>query len=286
MEHEMRVLVVPNTGKDEAISGARELVAWLRDAGHEAVLAMDDAQACGCPEAGVALNALGEVGLVVALGGDGTIIKAVRKIGELDAPVLGVNFGRLGFLSAADGEHMLDAVEAALAGEFRAERRLTLRASVSQGGREVGSYRVLNEVFVGRLGASRVADLSVSVSGAKIADFSADGIIVATPTGSTAYSLSAGGPIVAPDVRALVVVPVAPHTLADRAVIVGPGEEVEITCPAGRAADVCVTVDGQEVPCRMTLDAVRVRAAQSDVTLVRLDGRGFYDVVADEFFRG
>lgn len=282
----MRVLLVPNTSKAEATDAVRRLAAWLAERGHEVVLAADDAGEVGLPELGVPQNELGGPGLVVALGGDGTIIKAVHILGDVDAPILGVNFGRVGFLSGAEAPNLTEAVEAALDGRASEERRMTLEATVFQGGREAGHYHALNEFFVGRRGASRVTDLTVRVNDRDLVSYTCDGIIVASPTGSTAYALSAGGPIVSPEVRGIVLVPVSPHTLADRAIILGPDDTLEIACPTGRRADVCMTVDGVEVPCRMALERVTVWRSSRDVTLLRLDGRAFLDVAARKFLGG
>lgn len=283
LEGELRVLIVPHTGKTNTAPAARELAEWLASQGHEVLLTPDDAEACGLAEHAVPQSALGAPGLAVALGGDGTIIKTVHALGDEETPILGVNFGRVGFLSGAESEDLLDAVSAALEGKAHAERRMTLQVTVVQGGREVGHYTALNEVFVGRRGASRVADLTLSVNGSEVVTYTCDGLIVASPTGSTAYALSAGGPIVSPDVRALVLVPVAPHTLADRALVLGPDDRLDISCPDTRKSDVCLTVDGAEVPCRLALERVTVWRGDRDVTLLRLDGRAFLDVASRKF---
>lgn len=282
----MRVLLVPNTGKPETKRAIGELVPWLLERGHEPVLTATDADACERPDLGASPSAVGPLDLAVALGGDGTIIKAAHLVGDTGAAVMGINFGRVGFLTGAESERLIPAVEAALAGEARVEQRMTLEATLTSGDRELGRHRALNEVFVGRRGGSRVVDLSVSVNGRPLAAYTCDGIIVASPTGSTAYALSAGGPIVSPHVRGLVLVPVAPHTLADRALVLGPQDSVEISCVTGRSSDVCLTVDGQEVPCRVALERVTVWASERDVTLLRLDGRDFLDVASSKFLGG
>jgi NAD+ kinase len=285
LEDDVRVLIVPNTSKREALEAGADLARWLGAQGTEAVMTAQDAAACGCPDIAVAHDAVAEVEMAVALGGDGTIIKAVHVLADATVPILGSNFGRLGFLTGAGSEDVIGAVRTALEGGARSETRMMLEAIVEQGGREVGRHRALNETFVGRVGASRVVDLVLRVGDTDLTTYTCDGLIVATPTGSTAYALSAGGPIVSPDVRGLVVVPVAPHTLAGRALVLGPDDEVEILCPSGRAADVCVTVDGQGSPCRMPLDRVLVRRSEPDVTLLRIDGHSFLDAVADKFLR-
>ncbi len=217
----MRVLLVPNTANPEAVAAAVDLATWLAGRGLEPQLATADAAECGLADLGISPSEIAEPVLTVALGGDGTILKAVHLLGEVEVPVLGVKFGRLGFLSGAAPGSMRAAVETALAGEARLERRATLNAEVVMDGRSVGRYRALNEVVVARGASARVVALDVAIDGHRVFATRADGVIVATATGSTAYALSAGGPVVAPEFGGMVVVPVAPHTLQSRALVTG-----------------------------------------------------------------
>ena len=280
----MRVLLVPNVVNQAAVDAAVELVTWCSGAGLTPVLSMADAVACGLKGFGVEPSDFGSLSLTVALGGDGTILKAVHLIGENEVPLLGVKFGRLGFLSGARPESMRAAVEAALAGEARIERRATLTARVVMEGREVGVYRALNEVVLTRGESGRVVSFEVAVGGHTVARTRADGVIVATATGSTAYALSAGGPVVAPGFGGMVVVPVAPHTLQARAVLTDPAECVEISLPDPQRSDARVVVDGEPVPSRRAIDRLVVCRGEHDVLLAKLDGRDFYETVAEEFF--
>ncbi len=280
----MRVLLVPNTANPAAVEAAVDLATWLTGRGLSPALASDDAAACGLADLAVAPSEIGEPVLVVALGGDGTILKAVHLLGEVEVPVLGVKFGRLGFLSGAEPGSMRQAVETALAGEGRLERRATLAAEVVMDGRSVGRYRALNEVVVARGASARVVALEVAVDGHKVFANRADGVIVATATGSTAYALSAGGPVVAPDFGGMVVVPVAAHTLQSRSLVTGRADTIEITLPDSTRSEACVVVDGAATPCRRSLERVTVTRGDHDVLLVKLDGRDFYQTVAQEFF--
>jgi NAD+ kinase len=282
----MRVLLVPNTANPAAVAAAVDLATWLSGKGLEPRLATEDAAACGLRDLAVAPTEIAEPMLTVALGGDGTILKAVHLLGEIEVPVLGVKFGRLGFLSGAAPGSMRAAVETALAGEARLERRATLTAEVVMEGRSVGSYRALNEIVVSRGASTRVVAFDVAVDGHRVFAARADGVVIATATGSTAYALSAGGPVVAPDFGGMVVVPVAPHTLQTRSLVTGTADTVEITLPDPSRADACVVVDGAPMPCRRSLDSVTVTRGAHDVLLVKLDGRDFYQTVAEEFFGG
>jgi len=281
----VRILLVPNTTNARSVDAAVQAAAWLTIQGYEPILVSEDAGACGLGSYGVSRSELGEPQLVVSLGGDGTILKTVHTLGDLDVPIMGVNLGRLGFLSGADGDHLIEALTAALAGEVKVERRQLLQTHIDIGGRRAGTYRALNEVFVGRGGGSRTVELEVTVNGTRVGRYLADGVIIATPTGSTAYALSAGGPVVAPDVRGMVLVPVAPHTMSARPMVLSPSDHVEITCPNPQRGDACVTIDGDQVPCRRMLDSVSVSLSDHEVSLLRMNGRDFYDVLSETFIR-
>jgi NAD+ kinase len=280
----VRVLLVPNAANAKALEAARELATWLAGSGLEPVLTREDAQAADLEGFGVSRAEVGIPALVVALGGDGTILKAVHVVGEVESPILGVNFGRLGFLTGARAEHMRVAIESALAHEARLERRVTLRVDIVMEGRILGRYRALNEVFFGRGSSARVVTLEVLANGRRLVRFNGDGVVVATATGSTAYALSAGGPIVAPDVNGLVVAPVAAHTLAVRPLVVSTSTVIEMELPDPVRAAACVTIDGEPVPCRQNVSRVVVTQGSTDVVLVRHEGREFFDVAAEEFF--
>jgi NAD+ kinase len=282
----VRVLIVPNSDNGHAVDAARSLSAQLVEQGHEPVLARSDAVATGLDDLGVCVGAFGSLDLVVALGGDGTILKAVHLLDGSGVRILGVNLGRLGFLAGADGEGLFPAVEDALSGKGVIECRRTLEVSVQLGGRAGGVHHVLNEVFVGRGPGGRAVSMVAAVNGVELMRAVCDGMIVATPTGSTAYALSAGGPVMAPDVAGMLLIAVNPHTLVSRPVVLGPGDVVTLTAPDPARAGACVMVDGDVLPCRAALDSVDVRVGPQDVALVRLDGRGFYETARDTFFGG
>jgi NAD+ kinase len=265
------------------VDATRVVVDHLTGLGYEPLLVTDDAERCGLVERGVARANIEEPDLVIALGGDGTILKAVHLLGPSEAPILGVNLGRLGFLAGAHGDELLPAVDSALAGEASIELRQTIEASVLAGGRPAGRYRALNEIFIGRSGISRGVELELTVNDESLYRFVCDGIVVATPTGSTAYALSAGGPIVSPDVRGMVFVPVAPHSLEARPLVLGPSDTVVISCPNPARADACVSADGDMVPCRTALDRVEITLGEHDVRLMRLENRHFYSTLNRTF---
>jgi NAD+ kinase len=226
---------------------------------------------------------IGAVDLLVLLGGDGTLLGTADRIAMAGGsiPILGVNFGSLGFLTEITLPELYDALEAALNGNTPVEERLMLNAEIVEDGRVLEHVRVLNDVVVTRGALSRMTDLSVSVNDQFVARFKADGLIVATATGSTAYNLSAGGPIVHPGVDALVVTPIAPHTLTNRPVVV-PASFTLVIQPLGggtQPADVFVTFDGQLGHPLPVNRIVRITRADQPLRLVRPTTRSYFDVL-------
>jgi NAD+ kinase len=226
---------------------------------------------------------IGMVDLIVLLGGDGTLLGTADRIAMAGAsiPILGVNFGSLGFLTEITLPELYDALETAINGDAPIEERLMLNAEIVEDGRVLEHVRVLNDVVVTRGALSRMTDLSVSVNDQFVARFKADGLIVATATGSTAYNLSAGGPIVHPGVDALVVTPIAPHTLTNRPVVV-PASFTLVIQPLGggsQPADVFVTFDGQVGHPLPVNRIVRITRADQPLRLVRPTTRSYFDVL-------
>jgi NAD+ kinase len=279
----MRIHLVPNGDNPLACETARTLADALSADGHVISASAEDAAICGMD---LAVSPAAEAELVIALGGDGTVLRAAHVLAGADVPVFGVKLGRLGYLCGTGETDPLAAVRSVIAGEGRKERRATLTVSVWQGGRDSGTHDALNEVFIGRGAGARAVDLEVAVDGEHLAHWVCDGLVVATPTGSTAYALSAGGPIVAPELRAMVVVPVAAHSLVSRPIVLGPDSRVTVTLPDAARSDACVLVDGDVLPCRSRLERVEVTLAANDVRLVRLGGGGFASALADTFLPG
>ena len=233
------------------------------------------------PDASVAAAGKGElpgqVDLVIVLGGDGTLLSMARAVGDLGVPILGVNLGGLGFLTATTLEEMLPALERLLAGGMEIEERMMLSARLRRGGQGIGDYIALNDVVITKSAMSRIIDLSVSVGGRHAISYRADGLIISTPTGSTAYNLSAGGPILFPTMDAVVLTPIAPHTLSNRPIVVPGAQRIEVTLRAEQ--DVMLTMDGQiGVPLRER-DVVEVQKAAARIRLVRFPQKDFFSVL-------
>ncbi len=214
---------------------------------------------------------------LITFGGDGTLLRGARLLGGREIPVLGVNLGRVGFLTTATRESLDAALDALVAGKFLVERRQVLRAAIRDAEGEIRSTQMaMNDVAVHKGGVARVIRVNVFIQGENVGPYSADGIIVATPTGSTAYSLSAGGPIVVPGVEALIVTPIAAHTLAVRPLVVPATFRIVIEPIAGWSDDLLVSFDGQTGTTLAPGESVDVCRADHRVCLIRLGGDGFF----------
>jgi NAD+ kinase len=217
------------------------------------------------------------VDLLVVLGGDGTLLSVARHAAA-SVPILGVNMGELGFLTEITEGEALELLGRVLAGRYEIEQRMTLAAVLERRGRTVRRYRALNDVVVSNGALARIVNLTISVDGHPFTTYRADGVIVATPTGSTAYSLSVGGPIVEPSLATLLVSPISPHTLSNRPVVLRPDARIRIAIPRGQQ-DVVLTVDGQEGMPLAGGDVLVVRRGRHPVSLVRSPQRTHYDVL-------
>jgi NAD+ kinase len=214
---------------------------------------------------------------LITFGGDGTLLRGARLLGARETPILGVNLGRVGFLTSATRDTLDSALDALVAGRYQIEARQALRAGIRDPEGELRATQMaMNDVAVHKGGVARVIRVNVFIQGENVGPYSADGIIVATPTGSTAYSLSAGGPIVVPGVEAMVVTPIAAHTLAVRALVVPATYRIVIEPMAGWADDLLVSFDGQTGTTLAPGESVDVCRADHRVCLIRLGGEGFF----------
>ena len=217
------------------------------------------------------------VDLIIAIGGDGTMLDASRGAALHGVPLLGVNRGRLGFLNDISPGNLSTAIETLLQGDYVAERRQMLQATIFKGSEDKGSLVALNDVVLKTVDTGHMEDFITTVDGDYVNTHGGDGLIVATATGSTAYALSCGGPIIQPDVDALVIVPIAPHTLSDRPLVVKSSCAIRVTLdlrPGSRGAQ--VTCDGDTLGTVSTDGAVEIRAADETVQLLHPRGQNFY----------
>jgi NAD+ kinase len=225
-----------------------------------------------------------DVGLVLVLGGDGTLLSMADCIGRaaLNVPILGVNFGSLGFLTEVTLPELYPALEAALAGHAHIEERLTLSATITRTHGAPTTDIAVNDVVINKGARSRLIDLSISVGDGLVTTVRADGLIIATPTGSTAYNLSAGGPIVQPNVDALVLTPIAPHTLTNRPIVIPSSSSVRVKPMMDEDDEVFVTLDGQAASELHKGDEISVCRAREPMRLVRPATRSYFEVLREK----
>jgi NAD+ kinase len=267
-----------------AIPHLTEIAAWLQGRGVEPIFETATASllASATPVRSLDKQALArEVGMVVVLGGDGTLLSMANCIGDAGSaiPILGVNFGSLGFLTEVTLPELYPSLEAALTGAARVEERMMLRASLLRSGAPFAEHVALNDVVITKGARSRMIDLSVWVGDEFVTRVRADGLIVATPTGSTAYNLSAGGPIVQPTLDALLLTPIAPHTLTNRPIVIPAALPVRVQPHLEERAEVFVTFDGQDGYQIQAGDEVRIRRAERPMRLIRPSTRSYFDVL-------
>jgi NAD+ kinase len=276
---DVRVIgIVAKPGIPHAHTLVQELVQWLHARGVESRLDEVAARYHG-GQAGLAREVVPEgTQLVIVMGGDGTLLAAARAVAGREIPLFPVNLGGLGFLTAITLDQLYHELERALNGEQRVVPRRMLHGDLVRGGKIVKSYEALNDVVIGKSQIARMIELETYVDSQYVSTFKADGLIVATPTGSTAYSLSAGGPIVFPAVAALCITPVCPHMLTNRPVLVPESSVIEIIC---RALDdeAFLTVDGQIGEPMLYEDHVVCRSSKHSVYLVSPPKMFFFDVL-------
>lgn len=283
----MRIGVIPNLRKPELGDAVETLLSWAADSGVELLLSerFGDHPAMQRIPAGSTKLPEDEIGsqadVLLAMGGDGTILAALRLARSLGIPVLGVNLGSLGFLADIQPDKLRLALDRVVAGEFEVEERMTLVAGVRGSVNEV-SHIATNEVVIDKGEYSRVIDIDAEVGGRYLKRYTADGLIVSTPTGSTAYALAAGGPIIEPTMDALVAVPICPHTLAARPVVLPPESEIELSVHS-KHGTALVTWDGQERIKVASGDTVWVRRSDRRNRLIRTGlGLPFYKILREK----
>ena len=224
---------------------------------------------------------------LITFGGDGTLLRGARLLDGREVPILGVNLGRVGFLTGVQRSDLKQAVEALVRRDYHVERRLTLTATVSLGdGTRVQSQRALNDVVVHKGGVARVVRVNVTVDGESVGPFSADGIIIATPTGSTAYSLSAGGPILLPGLEAICITPICAHTMTVRPLVASATSVIAVEPMQGWAEDMLVSFDGQTGITLAEGARVEIQRCDTAVCLVRLNRLGYFSLLRDKLHWG
>lgn len=279
--------LVVHEHRPEAAELARQAARWLTARDHRVRLPKADAETVDLPEFGCPPEEFAEgLDLTVTLGGDGTMLRAVSLVSRLGVPLLGVNLGRLGYLADLEPEGLTAALDRVLSGDFGIEERMMLSVVVHRAGEPAvlpalgGDLWALNEAVVERPAAGHTVHVAVQVEGRFWTTYAADGIIVATPTGSTAYAFSAGGPIVSPNVRVLLMTPVSAHMSFDRSLVVDAADSVRIEVTERPAS---LVLDGREVGLLEKGDAIVCTEAPGSARFVTLGARDFYGILKTKF---
>lgn len=224
-----------------------------------------------------------DIEVAIVIGGDGTLLQASRDLMNLDIPLIGVNFGHLGFLADVEAEAVKDMIDRLFADDFTVEKRMMLEGIICRNGKNISSVSALNDIVIGRAGVMGVLDFKMFVNGIRLNNYKADGIIASTPTGSTAYNMSAGGPLVKPSAKLIVMTPVCPHTLNTRSIVFDKNDIIEIEICSQKKTDTdedaCVYYDGDLATPLYNGDRIIIKKASTYTKLIKLDSRSFLEVL-------
>ncbi|MGE5444565.1 MAG: NAD(+)/NADH kinase [Ignavibacteriales bacterium] len=281
----LRIGIIGKTHKKETFDVTRELSKWLQERGIEVYIEKELGAEIGHTNS-VARTELPElVDIILVFGGDGTFLSVARLVCKYNIPILGVNLGGLGFLTEIVLDELYPMMEYILSGKYEVEEREMLCAVIHRKAERVGDYVVLNDVVINKGAVARIIDLAIYINGSHVTTFKADGIILSTPTGSTAYSLSAGGPIVYPTLPLTIITPICPHTLTDRPLVVSNETTVRVKVLTD-TPDIYLTLDGQVgVNLRMG-DVIEVRKADTSVKLIKSPFRDYFTILKAKLMWG
>jgi NAD+ kinase len=271
------VAIVVKPDHAEAAATAEELTQWLDQRG---ITRACDPVSSGTIHGQTTPNV--DADLIVVLGGDGTMLSTSRLIGDRETLVLGINYGSLGYLTEFRIEELFPALEQVLSGDFEVDRRVMLDVEHVTGENRDKVGRVLNDVVVNKAALARIIRIEVKLNGLFVNSFRADGLIAATPTGSTAYNLSAGGPIVYPSMNAVVLTPICPFTLTNRPIVIPDNAEIELTLDNDNNEGVILSLDGQTGFPMQSGDSIIIRKSKTTFNLVQPANRNYFDVLRDK----
>ena len=282
-----RIGIVLKPHQHDALKTICDLTQWLSDRGIEVVGGPEIERErvehqTGCPVKEVPTEKLAAVvDLILVLGGDGTMIATARMIEDLEVPVLGINYGGLGYLTEFRIEELYSALESILEGNYRLDKRVMLRTLHQRGDEVINSNRVLNDVVINKSALARIIEIDAYLNDQFVNSFRADGLIVSTPTGSTAYNLSAGGPVIFPSMNAIVITPICPFTLSNRPIVVPDDAVIELRLKTDQE-DVSLTLDGQVGFPLKVEDRVVIRKSPTTFNLIQPANRNYFEVLRDK----
>jgi NAD+ kinase len=271
--------IVSKPKKPEVREIVPQLVHWLQERSINVLIDKETGSALDGSEKCVTRNEMpSRADLIIVLGGDGTLLATARVLNRKPVPLLAVNLGGLGFLTVITRDELFPTLERVVAGDFRTERRVQIEAEVIRAGEVISSFLALNDVVLNKGAIARVLDFDVRVDGQFISTYKADGLIVSTPTGSTAYSLAAGGPVIAPSVEAFIVTPICAHTLTNRPIVLRDSAQIEVEVKSQRES-IYLTVDGQVGIAVRSEDTVHMRRAASVVELIQSPQKNYFEIL-------
>jgi NAD+ kinase len=282
-----RIGIIAKQNKPEAVPIVRNLVEWLRPKKIEVYIEEGMGKLFSPPLTGPHLNSVGRedipthVEMIIVLGGDGTLLSVARLVRDYEVPILGVNLGGLGFLTEITLEELYRVVERVVQGDFTTDERVVLNASVIRRGERMAGFIVLNDAVINKGALARIIDLETTINGEYLTTFKSDGLILSTPTGSTAYNLSAGGPIVYPSLHCIIITPICPHTLTNRPIVIPDDVEIRATLKT-KQQEVILTLDGQLGFTLEFEDVVEVKKAEGHILLIKSPYRHYFEVLREK----
>ena len=273
-----KIGIISKPRKQDAGHVLSHLVKWLKDKGAEPLMDQETAGLIDIKATYTRQDIASLSDFIIVLGGDGTLLSVARVIGAKGTPILGVNLGSLGFLTEVTLEEMYPLLDEILMGQMIIDERGMIETSIFRKGKEIAKYTVLNDVVINKGALARMILMETRVGGRYLNTYRADGLIISTPTGSTAYSLSAGGPIVYPTVGAVIISPICPHTLTNRPIVVPDDATIEVTMLTENE-DMLVTLDGQEGHELKHMDTVVVKKTKGTTRLILSPKKDYYQIL-------
>jgi NAD+ kinase len=282
-----RIGIVLKPHQPDALKTICNLVVWLAErditlVGGPEIEREQIEHQTGCPVKQLESEKIAsEIDLMLVLGGDGTMIATARMVGDHDVPVLGINYGGLGYLAEFRIEELYNALDSILSGNYRLDRRVMLAVELHRGAAPPKTSRVLNDVVINKSALARIIEIEAYFDRYFVNAFRADGLIVSTPTGSTAYNLSAGGPVIFPSMNAVVITPICPFTLSNRPIVVPDNAEIELLLKTDNE-DVALTLDGQVGFPMQVEDRIVIRKSRTTFNIIQPSNRNYFDVLRDK----
>lgn len=282
-----RIGIIAKQNKPEAAPIVKNLVEWLQPKKIEVYIEKGMEKLIASPPTGPHLNSIGReeipahAEVIIVLGGDGTLLSVARLVGDREVPILGVNLGGLGFLTEITLEELYRVLERVVQGDFVTDERVVLNASVIRRGERMAEFTVLNDAVVNKGALARIIDLETTINGEYLTTYKSDGLILSTPTGSTAYNLSAGGPIVYPSLHCIIITPICPHTLTNRPIMIPDDVEIRVALKT-KQQEVILTLDGQQGFTLEFEDVVEVRKAEGHILLIKSPYRHYFELLREK----